>query len=132
MTVPMELKTASSKKIKHTAFEMQIDSESGKISLNEWENELKLNVPFTISEVAIFIDAVDGEKIGTLLNVSKKAPVTSLRDIVFALRTTSAGSVYGLDITSIEEHSVKIKFTATVKLAQKNVRPVFLYEKEGK
>lgn len=132
MIVPMELKTASSKKIKHTAFEMQIDSESGKISLNEWENELKLSAPFTISEVNVFIDAVDGEKVGTSLNVSQKNPLVSFEDIAFTLRTTPAGSAYGLDITASEEHSAKIKFTATIKLAQKNVRPVFLYEKEGK
>jgi hypothetical protein len=128
----MELKTASNRKIKHTAFELQIDSESGKISLNEWENELKLSAPFAISEINVFIDAVDGEKVGTSLNVSQKNPLASFDDIAFTLRTTPAGSAYGLDISATEEHSVKIKFTATIKLAQKNVRPVFLYEKEGK
>ena len=132
MTVPMELKTASNKKIKHTAFEMQIESESGKISLNEWENTLKLSAPFTISEVGIFIDSIDGEKKGALLKVNNANHLTSFQDISFKLKTTAAGSAFGLDITAAKEYSIKIKLTALISLAQKNVRPAFVYEKEGK
>lgn len=132
MTVPMELKTASNKKIKHTAFEVQIDSETGKIRLDEWENVLKLSAPFTINEVGMFIDSIDGEKIRTLLTVNSSNPSASFMDIGFALRSTSAGTVYGLDITSADEHSVKIKFTVLLNLKQKNVRPAFIFEKEDK
>jgi len=59
-------------------------------------------------------------------------PVISFKDVDFTLRSTSVGSVCGLDITASEEHSMKIKFTVLIHLAQKNVRPVFVYEKEGK
>lgn len=132
MTVPMELKTASNKKIKHTAFEVQIDSETGKISLSEWENALKLNTPFTISEVGIYVDSIDGEKSGAMLKVNSINPVLSFNDVEFTLRFTSAGTIFGLDIIADKEHSMKIKFTVRIRLAQKNVRPVFVYEKEGK
>ena len=132
MTVPMELKTASSKKIKHTAFEMQIDSETGKIRLDEWENVFKLKAPFTINEVEILIDAIDGEKSGVTLKVNKKNPSITFKDINFTLRATSSGSFYGLDITGAEEHSLKIGFSTQIQLAQKNVRPAFVFEKEVK
>lgn len=132
MTVPMELKTASNKKIRHTAFEMQIDSETGKIRLDEWENVLKLDAPFAINEVDILVDAIDGEKIGVMLKVSKKNPAIQFQDISFTLRPTAAGSHYGLDITGSEEHSLKIKLSSQIRLAQKNVRPAFVFEKEVK
>ena len=132
MTVPMELKTASSKKIKHTAFEMQIDSETGKIRLDEWENVFKLKAPFTINEVEILTDAIDGEKSGVTLKVNKKNPSITFKDINFTLRATSSGSFYGLDITGAEEHSLKIGFSTQIQLVQKNVRPAFVFEKEVK
>ena len=132
MTVPMELKTASNKKIRHTAFEMQIDSETGKIRLDEWENVLKLDAPFAINEVIIWVDAIDGEKTGAMIKVSKKNPVIQFKDISFSLRATAAGSYYGLDITGSEEHSLKIKLSSQIRLAQKNVRPAFIFEKEVK
>lgn len=132
MSVPMELKTSSNKKIRHTAFEMQIESEAGKIRLNEWEGDLGLNTPFNIDEVGIFIDTVDGEKTGVFLKVNEHNPAKTFDDISFTLRRTPSGTLYGLDITSAEEHSMKIRFTAELGLMQKNVRPAFVFEKEAK
>lgn len=132
MIVPMELKTSSNKAIKHTAFEVQIASESGKINMAKWQNEFNLAAPFSIKEVEIFIDAIDGEKTGALAKVSSGIPRSSFRDIDFTIRATPAGAVYGLDITAAGEHSMKMQFTATIHLAQKNVRPVFVFEKEVK
>lgn len=132
MVVPMKLKTASNKKIRHTAFEMQIDSESGKIGMNEWQGELRLNAPFNIEEIGIFIDTIDGEKTGALLKVDKDMPFVSYKDVGFTLRSTAEGSAYGLDITAENEHSMIIQFTACVYLAQRNVRPAFVFEKEEK
>lgn len=132
MIVPIELKTASNKKIRHTAFEMQIDSESGKIGLNEWQSELRLNAPFSIEEVGIFVDTIDGEKTGALLKVTREKPFVSYKDVGFTLRSTAEGSAYGIDITAADEHSMKIQFTACVHLVQRNVRPAFVFEKEEK
>ena len=132
MIVPMELKTSANKKISHTAFEIQIDSESGKIKISEWEKSLKLIAPFSIQEVGIFVDTVDGEKIKALLTVNCDEPNATFGDISFSLRSTAKGAVFGLDVASADEHSVKIQFTTTIQLATKNVRPAFIFEKEGK
>lgn len=130
MTVPMELKTSANKKIAHTAFEVQIDSESGKIKITEWEKDLKLHAPFTIEKIGIFVDTFDKMKVGSLLSVNEENPSAFFEDIIFTLRKTENGSVYGLDITSSTEHSMSVGFTTVVRLEQKNVRPAFVFEKE--
>lgn len=130
MTVPMELKTSANKKITHTAFEMQIDSESGKIKMVEWEKDLKLIAPFTIDEVGIFIDTLDGEKINALIKVDSENTSVAFKDVVFTLRATPNDAIYGLDITASNEHSMSIQFSAVVRLEKKNVRPAFMFEKE--
>lgn len=132
MTVPMELKTSSNKKIKRTGFEIQIASEAGKIGLTEWENDLKLTAPFFLQEVSIFIDSIDGEKVGGLFSVNQSTPSASFQDFEFVFRCTPTNSAIGLYITSAEEHSVRIKLNAIVHLRQKNVRPAFVFDKEVK
>lgn len=132
MIVPMDLRTSANKKIKHTAFEMKIDSESGKINMNEWEKDLRLIAPFTIEEIDICIDTIDGVKKDASIRVSRNNPSVSFSDISFTMRATSEGSVYGLDMTASEEHSMKIQLTTTVHLEKKNVRPAFMIEKEEK
>ena len=67
-----------------------------------------------------------------MIKVDRETPSVSYNDIGFTLRSTAKGAVYGLDITASEAHSVKIQFTTTIKLATKNVRPAFIFEKEGK
>jgi len=132
MTVPMELKTTSNRKIRHVAFEMQIDSESGKLGLNEWEKELGLEIPFCIEEIDIVVDSVDGEKTGSSVKIDSRQPSVSLGKLNFILRKTKDGNAYGLDIVSDEEQSVKIRFSSVVRLKKRNVRPAFMFEKEVK
>ena len=133
MTVPMELSTAANKKISHTAFEIQIAAESGKIDMKSWEKELKLSAPFSIEETGIYIDTIDGNKVNALIKVTNDGNSTgSYDDIRFSLRVTPDGTAYGLDITSSQEHSMRIRMTTVIRLAEKNVRPAFVFEKEAK
>jgi hypothetical protein len=69
---------------------------------------------------------------GSIEGFSKKNPAIQFQDISFTLRATAAGSFYGLDITGTEEHSLRIKLFTQIRLAQKNVRPAFIFEKEVK
>ena len=131
MFVPLELKTSSNKKISHTGFDIQIDTESGKINMNEWQRNLKLETPFFIEDISIYVDTLDGNKTASEIKVNSANPKASIEDIDFALKTTPLGTNYGLSITSVLEHSMKIKIITTIALVQKNVRPVFGFEKEG-
>ncbi len=132
MTVPMELKTSGNKKIMHTAFDMQIATENGKINMKEWINELKLEAPFSIEDIRIFIDTLDGKKINTSLKVDNQNSSAAFMGMNFTLRNTDEGTFYGLDISCATEHSMKINLNTTVQLKRKNVRPVFTFEKEAK
>lgn len=132
MTVPMELKTSGNKKIMHTAFDMQIATENGKINMKEWINDLKLGAPFSIEDIRIFIDTLDGEKINTSLKVNDQNSSAAFMGMNFTLRSTDEGTFYGLDISCAAEHSMKINLNTTVQLKRKNVRPVFTFEKEVK
>lgn len=132
MIVPLELKTATNKKITHTAFEIQIMTDSGKIDINSWVNDLDLISPFTITDADILIESLDGSKVDTLINVNETETLKSYKDITFTLRSASDGTFYGIDITSSDEHSMKIRLMTTVRLSKKNVRPVFVFEKGAK
>lgn len=130
MIVPMELKTSSNKKIKHAAFEMQIDSEAKKISIHEWEDKMNLYSPFDIEKLELYINVLDGEKLKHSLTLDKDMPSSSFGDINFLLRITEKGTVYGMDIASEMEHSMNVRISAVVRLDKKDVRPLFVYEKE--
>ncbi len=132
MEVPMELKTVSNRKIRHTGFEIQIDSENGKISLDEWESSLDLNAPFSVKEISINIRMCDGEKKNETLVTNKNSLITQYEDVVFTLKTTAKGTINGLDVTSSVEHSFSVRFRTIIGLKEKNVRPAFVFEKESK
>lgn len=131
MTVPIELRTSGNNKIKKAAFEMQISSENGKIDIIEWVDELKLDVPFSITKIKIFINTLDGEKLNKTIEISNENICSNHEDIVFTLKSRN-NVVYGMDVVSEEEHSMKIEFTVVVKLKEKNVRPLFVFDKEAK
>lgn len=126
MMVPIVLKTAANKKIKHSAFEMHID---GAADMTTWEESWNLESPFTIENVGIYIDTLDGEKINKVIELSNENKKSVYSDIEFSLRTTKQGTSFGLDITAVEEHSMKIDVIVTVHLKKKNVRPLFVFEK---
>lgn len=132
MIVPMLLKTSANKKNTHASFEIQIDSESGKIKIEEWEKVLKLPIPFTIEKIEINIEAIDSERTNSKLQVDYTKSKEYFSDLCFTLKSTPKNVYYGLDIVSEEEHSVLIGFSTVIHLIRKDVRPSFFFEKEGR
>ena len=130
MNLPLILKTLNNKKISSAAFEIQIDSERNSISLEEWENELKLETPFCISSIKIVIDTLDGQKVKKELLIDKDNLVGSIDDISFVAHKTLSNTVYRLSLTSKDEHSLHITFDTTIRLNRKDTRPKFVFEKE--
>ena len=130
MDIPIILKTTGNKTIKHTAFEMMIDSETGRISINEWTEKLRISSPFTIESIHCFIDTIDGEKVCRTFTVDNEVLSSSEEGFDFSMRSTPDNILYGLDISSDEEHSIKAEFTVVIRLMQRDVRPTFVYEKE--
>lgn len=130
MIVPLNLKTSSNKKIRKAGFEIQIDSESGKISVAEWENKLLQHSPFSITELRINISTSEGKKTDINISLSKNNRSENVNGQIFTLKETAEGTFYGLDMESEAEKSVTIHFTAMVHLTRRDVRPAFIFEKE--
>ncbi len=130
MIIPMNLETSAKKKISKAGFDMLIDSESKKIDINEWENKMKVETPFTISEFRIQVDNIDGSKMAAeeLLTSSDSVEIDG---IVFAKRVSKNGTCHGLSIFSDESHYLRMKIFVTVDLKRNDIKPSFLFEKEA-
>ncbi len=130
MVIPMVLETSAKKKITRTGFDMLVDSESKKIDINEWENKMKMEAPFKISEYRIQIENIDGEKISSDEVLDSESSI-DIEDITFSKKVSKSGTCHGLSIFSEEPHFLKIKLFVTVILERKDVKPSFLFEKEA-
>lgn len=130
MAVPITLSTVGSKAINHVAFGIMIDSESGRISMSEWTDKLLLAAPLTIQELQIEIDTIDGAKVQKIVSLNHDNPTDMFDDIVFSISSTSDGVYYGLDISSDEEHSIRTDINVVLHLAQRDIRPAFVLDKE--
>lgn len=130
MVIPMVLETSAKKKITRTGFDMLVDSESKKIDINEWENKMKMEAPFKISEYRIQIENIDGEKISSDDVLDSESSI-DIEDITFSKKVSKSGTCHGLSIFSEEPHFLKIKLFVTVILERKDVKPSFLFEKEA-
>ena len=131
MILPIILETSAKKKVSKADFEIQVDSESKKIDINEWENKMSMKTPFNISEFRIHASNIDGESNNRdeLLSTSNTLDVDN---ITFAKKTTKAGTCYGLSIFSDEPHFIKMKIYVTIELFRKDIKPSFLFEREVK
>lgn len=130
MIIPMNLETSAKKKISKTGFDMLIDSESKKIDINEWENKMKMETPFTISEYRIHVDNIDGSKIDAeeLLTASDSVEI---ENVVFSKKISKSGTCHGLSIFSDEPHYLRMRLFVTVDLKRNDIKPSFLFEKEA-
>ena len=129
MEIPMTLKTTGDRKIRHTAFDILIDTESGKSRISEWVGTLGLEAPFTVEKVRLLMDMFDGEKTDEKLFLDNGNRTASYGGMVFSLRTEN-GVTYGMDVSSDEGHSVSMGLVAVLHLMQRDVRPAVTFEKE--
>ena len=129
MRITIQLETSTKKRISRAGFEMLIASESKPIDLNYWEEKLGLDSPFSIREVELAIEAVDGNKVhstGRLLPYDTFAA----EGFDFSCRLSKKGTCYGVTISSEEMRYVKMKIIVVVELNRRDVKPAFFFEKE--
>lgn len=130
MIIPMVLETSPKKKISKTGFDMLIDSESKKIEINEWENKMKLETPFKITEFRFLVENVDGKRVDIEQILDDNNSV-EVEEIVFAKKTSRNGTCHGLSIYSEESHYIKMKLFVSVELNRNDIKPSFVFEKEA-
>lgn len=129
MLVPMVLETSTKRKISRTGFDMLIDSESKRIDINEWENKMNMETPFAISKFWIRVESIDGKAVDAE-GVLSSDYVTDIGGISFARKTTKTGTCHGLSIFSDEPHYLKIKLFVLIALGRRDIKPLFMFEKE--
>lgn len=130
MIVPLILETSGKNRITGTAFQIQIDSESKRIDVSDWESKMGLVTPFEISDARIEVIAVGGQKISRTEMISSTDDKIEVEGIRISKRKTNRDTCYGLRISTNAPCSMKIRMNVTVKTNRKDVKPAFVFEKE--
>ena len=130
MIIPIVLVTTGKKKLSKTGFDMIIDSESNKITVDEWENKMGLDTPFEIRECKIEVESLDGEAIGESVYMPADESKFVTQDLTFSEKCTTSGTCHGIHLEAEEPHSMVLKFILTVSLSRKDIKPSFAFEKE--
>lgn len=121
----------SKKKIESTGVVVAIDSESGTINHSEWENKMGLTMPFEIIKADIKIKGLDEHDINSEITVDKDNVSASDKKISCTLNKSDNEKGYGVHIEMEEEHSVEIEITVKLKFNRRDVKPLFMIEKDG-
>lgn len=127
MTVKLQIKSRG--KIKETGIRLAIDSETGAISAMDWENKIGMHMPFEIISYAIKVNKIDGNETVIMMNVGNGVYEVKQGELKCELFTTDNGSGYGMHVSLDKEHSVDLEFEVELQLNRKDIRPLFLVEK---
>lgn len=130
MIVPVILETSGKNKIIGTTFQIQVDSESKKIPIGEWEVKMGLVTPFDIQDARIEVIMIDGQMVNKKEILSFDKEKINILDISFSKLKSSKGTCYGLHIFSNNPCAMKIRINITIKINRKDVKPMFVFEKE--
>ncbi|MCI8670065.1 MAG: hypothetical protein HFI34_11205 [Lachnospiraceae bacterium] len=121
----------SKKKIESTGVVVAINSESGTINHSEWENKMGLTMPFEIIKADIKIKRLDEYDINSEITVDKDNVSASDEKISCTLNKSDKEKGYGVHIEMEKEHSVEIEITVKLKFNRRDVKPLFMIEKDG-
>lgn len=111
-------------------FDLCIDSERGAISVKEWE-KYGLYVPFAISEVAIKQLKIDDLKINCPIVLTQRISNINNEYYHGYLSVSNQGvpCMFRLDLNAPAK--VECRFTITIELNSRDVRPVLNLLKDG-
>ena len=110
-------------------FEFKMDSVAGPISAASWEEETSLDVPFTLKEVEIKVNKLDGRKSGACCLVDDPGDDTAA-PLKFGRLLSKASGWYGLSIEFLDgtAHQFDINMTLDVAVSRKDVKPVLSFD----
>lgn len=126
MRVPFTFTTRGKGEQMNTGFDIQIDSESGHLTLSSWEEKLGLSSPCTVGDCQIDI-TVKGERESVFLTHDEDEKI--IQDIYVSRRYTSAGTCCGLHIRTEDTQAAQINLLVNIEIKRRDVRPVFTIEK---
>ena len=129
MIVKLQLK--SIREISSTGVKLAIDSESGIISPQNWENQMGLHMPFEISEADISILKLDDKDIDEICHVDNCNSIIQTSYFTCELIKTDKTAGCGIHILMDKKYAVEFEITVRLQLNRKDIRPLFMVEKEG-
>ena len=121
---------SSTSVLNRATLSLAIESESGAIRANEWENEMDLNMPFEIEEVSLL--PLQSKKEDFRLDVSKNHTTHSIENYSLILNQTSKGHTNVINLNF--EKPSSFKFSVKIKInfldTNRDKKPIFLLGKE--
>lgn len=129
MTIKLLIRSRG--KIISTGIRLHIDSDAGSISAKEWENKMGLKMPFEIVKTCIRIIKCDGNESDTEMIVDYNVLETEVNEIKGQLIRTDNDAGYGVHIQMKDEHMVEMEVIVELNLNRRDVKPLFIVEKEG-
>lgn len=128
MTIPIIFESTGKNKTSKAGFDIQVDSESKKIELDEWEEKMGLDSPFYIRDCRVYVAFIDSDRVdySEVLNCNKSIV---FEDIHFIPRVSNNGTWHGITYVSDLPHNIKIRLDVTVSLLRKDIKPSFVFEK---
>lgn len=127
MLVKLQIKSRG--EITETGIRLAIDSETGAISSKDWENKMGLHMPFEIRSCDVSISKLDGKDSQIDYHLNGEVIKDKISDINCELEKTENNTIYGLHIHMEKEHSVEVEISVELKLHRKDLRPLFVVEK---
>lgn len=127
--IPINIKTK--KEIYKVAVTIGIEAESGIISAKEWENELEMNLPFDIEEVAISFISFDNKEVITypkVISVSKTLPQSEFAGMSISVMKSDKGCYYGFMLSSEQKHNFDAELLIKLNLLKRDIRTVLNVE----
>lgn len=119
------------KEIDSTGIKLLIESESGSISVNEWENKLAFSMPFEISKSDIKVYKLDKKKSNIEMVIDYDNPIAQENCFKCGLIKSSNGTGCGIHVQLNEPHTFQIEFNVKLTVFRRDIKPVFIVEKEG-
>ncbi len=111
---------------------LAIESESGAIKAEEWENGMGLKMPFEIEEVSLFFSKSKGFSSENNLSVSKNKKIDSIDSCSLEVRQTPKGysDVINLHFDNPSSFKASVKIKIKFLDLERNKKPTFLLGKE--
>lgn len=119
------------KTITETGISLAIETENGSISYKDWEHKMGLNMPFEIVEANVELTKVDGEAKDINFVVNKDGNIVNSDGCSSFLKVSDKNSGCGVHIEFASEQKVEMEITVKMQLYRRDVKPVFVVEKEG-
>lgn len=129
MTVKLIIK--AKKKIYSTGFVVAIDSETGSISHSDWEKKMGLSMPFEVIGADIKANIKGETNEIVQIFVDDENTKVEKGTVSCILNKSDKGKGYGVHMDFAKEMAVEMEITVKLKLNRRDVKPLFLVERDG-